>query len=619
MGRPLFFRYLRRAAAAAACLPLVLIACSQGARCAWVYPERPGAEAGFTAALEQGMLFERELGEAAFAGLLPFAAGDPVPGDLRLSGKTAYKLRSLGRTMIKGAYRFSGGIGVYARAGLAGEGGRLLASSGGTWAKAGGLPVPENFGSYSSVSAYSAEDAFAGGLGIDLRRRLTGGVEIGLDAQYLLHSNRAAMKTTRRLAGHSGATLAPYDLETAPAARNISFSEWQLAPFAAREAGRIFYYAGLKYSYSRVEVRGEGSLPAPPGDWGAFAGLSLGLSPGLRLCLEGSFLDETAVGLSVSFPWRNFPLRRGKARQAGAHKAPPAAPALPAEPGPEGLNALSAPGVAAAAGGTRQNSAPVTPAAGTAADTGVKPDRGLAAPARRKRTAKDRAYEAALRKIYKSRVQVPAGKFMMGSPEGQGSPDERPRHGVSLGAYGLDAHEVTAGQYREFSLKAGIEMAAQPAWSTDRHPVVMVDFRDASKYCEWAGGRLPTEAEWEKAARAGTDTLFSFGDDAAELGVYAWHSANSGGGARPVASRKPNAYGVYDMHGNVWEWVRDRYDQDYYSAAPEKDPKGPDEGSFRVIRGGSWNYYPKLLRPAVRAKAAPQAREVYLGFRCAYP
>ena len=125
--------------------------------------------------------------------------------------------------------------------------------------------------------------------------------------------------------------------------------------------------------------------------------------------------------------------------------------------------------------------------------------------------------------------------------------------------------------------------------------------------------RLPTEAEWEYASRAGTTTRWSFGDDASQLGRYAWHAENAGGQTHPVGQLQPNPWGLYDMYGNVWEWVQDWYGN--YTSGTAVDPAGPSSGSNRVFRGGGWSYGAGYCRSALRSYGAPGSRVGYLGFR----
>ena len=129
---------------------------------------------------------------------------------------------------------------------------------------------------------------------------------------------------------------------------------------------------------------------------------------------------------------------------------------------------------------------------------------------------------------------------------------------------------------------------------------------------------MPTEAQWEYACRAGSTTRYCFGDDESGLGEYAWYSANSGGKTHPVGEKKPNAWGLYDMHGNVWEWCQDWYDGGYYANSPTDDPTGPATGSIRVYRGGSWNDPAGRCQSATRIRPPPEFRFIHLlGFRVA--
>jgi len=158
------------------------------------------------------------------------------------------------------------------------------------------------------------------------------------------------------------------------------------------------------------------------------------------------------------------------------------------------------------------------------------------------------------------------------------------------------------------------------------HPVENVSYADTVEFCrrlsehpdERLAGRryrLPTEAEWEYACRAGSKTVFSFGNNATDLGSHAWYAPNSDGMTHAVGGKKPNASGLYDMHGNVWEWCGDWYDEKDYASSPATDPRGPDSGSFRVLRGGSWDFGPHNVRCAYRFGDAPDDRYAGNGIR----
>ena len=127
--------------------------------------------------------------------------------------------------------------------------------------------------------------------------------------------------------------------------------------------------------------------------------------------------------------------------------------------------------------------------------------------------------------------------------------------------------------------------------------------------------RLPTEAEWEYACRAGTTTRFCYGDSDSGLGEYAWYSSNAGSKTHSVGQKRPNGWGLFDMHGNVWEWCEDWYGKDYYPSSPQTDPQGPKTGDRRVLRGGSWNYSPWYCRSANRSWLVPTSADSSFGFR----
>ena len=148
-------------------------------------------------------------------------------------------------------------------------------------------------------------------------------------------------------------------------------------------------------------------------------------------------------------------------------------------------------------------------------------------------------------------------------------------------------------------------------------PVDSVSWNDCQAFCQKMGSgvRLPTEAEWEYACRAGTNTRFSFGDDDAELNAHGWYAENSAEKTHDVASKKPNGWGLYDMHGNVWEWCLDWYSEGYHQEHQSNDPTGPTSGRFRVFRGGCWNFSPSMCRSAIRFRYTPDFGNYYVGLR----
>jgi len=262
---------------------------------------------------------------------------------------------------------------------------------------------------------------------------------------------------------------------------------------------------------------------------------------------------------------------------------------------------------------------------------------------------------------------IPAGKFGMGSPKDEPKREaQEKRHEVVLTKdFYLGVHEVTVGQFRAFVSDSGymteatrdgegswgitstgkFERDAKYNWKnpgfeqTDNHPVVDVSWRDAKAFCEWLSEkekktyRLPTEAEWEYACRAGTKTAYSFGDDPQDLlttgnaadatarqTFKAWSLGIKGKDSyaysAPVGQFKPNRFGLYDMHGNVWEWCEDWYDPTGYSGQRQTDPKGPASGERRVHRGGGWSSAPERCRSASRiGRHHSTYRGCYLGFR----
>jgi formylglycine-generating enzyme required for sulfatase activity len=228
-------------------------------------------------------------------------------------------------------------------------------------------------------------------------------------------------------------------------------------------------------------------------------------------------------------------------------------------------------------------------------------------------------------------ILIQAGEFMMGSLPGEGTSDEHPRHRVSVSAFFMDAHEVTNKQFKEFLDSTGYDGRKDADsdylkdWKNgtypigeDNHPIIWVSWKNAQAYARWADKRLPTEAEWEFACRAGTDTTYFTGnsisyDDANYEGVGGKDKWN---GTAPVGDFSPNPWGLYDMHGNVWEWCNDWYDENYYATSPESNPQGPNSGRTRVFRGGAWTSSEVDIRSSNRGEFIPDGTANYAGFRC---
>ena len=221
-----------------------------------------------------------------------------------------------------------------------------------------------------------------------------------------------------------------------------------------------------------------------------------------------------------------------------------------------------------------------------------------------------------------SMAVVPAGEFMMGSPTGDS--DEQPAHKVYVDTFSMDVYEVTVGQYAAFLQAKGIDPPSD--WKTmnrsehQKRPVANVDWADAFAFCKWAGKRLPREAEWEKAARGTDGRLYPWGNDPptplhANFGKSDW---SNHGVLAPIGSFEggKSPYGIYDMAGNVWEWVNDWYDYNYYKTSPSQNPTGPSMGGTKVIRGGAWNSNPRAMRSANRSLISPTDQGLD-GFRCA--
>lgn len=230
-------------------------------------------------------------------------------------------------------------------------------------------------------------------------------------------------------------------------------------------------------------------------------------------------------------------------------------------------------------------------------------------------------------------VRIPAGSFDMGCTvrDPECHPNENPRHAVTLSHdFLVQRTEVTVAAYRKFCQAPQCEMPPAPEfdrdWAWSDHPIVNVTWDDARRYCASIDARLPTEAEWEYAARGSQGGWrYPWGNqlthDDANFGTDQCCKGHAAGRDRweftaPVASFSPNGYGLFDMAGNVWEWIADWYDEHYYEHSAARDPRGPATGEFHLVRGGSWTMYPRNLRVTRRPKFLADAKYWDTGFRC---
>ena len=248
-------------------------------------------------------------------------------------------------------------------------------------------------------------------------------------------------------------------------------------------------------------------------------------------------------------------------------------------------------------------------------------------------------------------ARIPAGKFLMGSPENEpGHKDDEHQHEVVLTQpFHMGVHEVTVGQFKAFVKQTGYRTEAEKngrgafrrfaedgQWKSDPgaswhdpkfeqnedHPVTCVSWNDAIAFCDWLSKKegkkygLPTEAQWEYACRAGSQTRFYFGVQQTELTQHAWYWPNAEVKTHPVGAKKPNCWGLHDMVGNVWEWTADWYAADFYKKSPKADPLGPASGKTRVIRSAGWSQDVQHCRSAHRNSGSnPSGCSTDTGFR----
>lgn len=237
------------------------------------------------------------------------------------------------------------------------------------------------------------------------------------------------------------------------------------------------------------------------------------------------------------------------------------------------------------------------------------------------------------------KVTVAGGTFTMGSPNGIGDADEQPEHSVTLSGFSVSKYEITNAQYATFMNDIGatiagsfngveyLDMDAQGVQIShtsgnfiadagkENHPVIVVTWFGAKAYAEHYGGRLPTEAEWEFAAKGGNSSSGYTYSGSNTSDDVAWYANNSGGATQAIGTKSANELGLHDMSGNIWEWTNDWYNATYYSSSPNNDPQGPSSGANRVFRGGSWNVIASSCRVANRFNIIPSYSSSNLGFR----
>jgi len=220
-------------------------------------------------------------------------------------------------------------------------------------------------------------------------------------------------------------------------------------------------------------------------------------------------------------------------------------------------------------------------------------------------------------------VLVPAGEFIMGSEEG--GFDEKPSRPVYVDAFEINRYEVTQYEYAEFVRATGHRSPLSryvkniSSFNDQNQPVVYVTWEDADAFCRWRGMRLPTEAEWEKAAKGSEAGAWPWGSESKPTFANFLGADDQTPYTAIVGSyeRDKSPYQIYDMAGNVREWVQDWYDEHYYRRAPNRNPKGPEQGEMKALRGGSWNDSAVSGRTSARMKMFPDYRDTTVGFRCA--
>jgi len=209
----------------------------------------------------------------------------------------------------------------------------------------------------------------------------------------------------------------------------------------------------------------------------------------------------------------------------------------------------------------------------------------------------------------------------MGDQFDTGDDDEKPVHSVTLNDFYLSATEVTVAQFKKFCIATHRKMPEQESTSADDHPIVFITWYEAKDFCEWVGGNLPTEAQWEYAARSGGLSIqYPTGNemDRSTANIFGKGKKDKWEKTSPVGNFPPNYLGIYDMAGNAYEWCNDNYKSDYFASSNSFEPQGPATSMFKTLRGGSWYHNKEEMRCSDRFRFMPVARIGFVGFRIAW-
>jgi len=266
---------------------------------------QPGS---FNFGLEQEYIFGRDMKSEDFSAVLPFAAGDPVAGDLTQLGTIDYKVQDLGRTMVNIGYQMSNNLNIYAKLGVTNGASVFSATNSGVWVKNNRPSVPENFGTYKTTTNRKMNNILAGAIGFKLSFPFVSSSILGVDAQYLTHKSDYGRKISASVYDNSGKLIPAYsNYNSVDNIGKATVSEWHIAPFVAKNIGNFNYYAGFKYSDFRLKADEENLTLSAKDNVGAFLGTNIEVSKSILLNIEGRFIDETAVTIGGAFFWGKKP------------------------------------------------------------------------------------------------------------------------------------------------------------------------------------------------------------------------------------------------------------------------------------------------------------------------